>query len=118
VRAGCRFAGYGELWSIPLSEFNCALLISISEKILKAGRMFLSFCPSRAMSYRKSTEGSSRRKRWYKAFCSMGGLDDASDIVQLLEIIEGPKELKISVDHASPTHHLQVRLRLLPCGLA
>jgi hypothetical protein len=32
------------------------------------------------------------------------------------ELLRDRKELKISVDHASPTHHLQVRLRLLPCG--
>ncbi len=82
----------GEVWSIPLSEFNCALLISIfREDLRRAGRMFLSFCPSQSqLVIASQLKVRPEENDGIKLSAAMGGLDDASDIVQLLGIIEGP----------------------------
>jgi len=47
----------------------------------------------------------------------MGGLTMLL-ILSNSRIIEGRKDLKSVFDHASPNHHLQVRLRYYHVGLA
>lgn len=80
----------GEVWNIHLPESDCALLIHIrSKRFSRAWTYVLHSCPYRA-NWSSQCKVRPDENDGIKLSATMSGIDDPSDIVQLLGTLEGP----------------------------